>query len=165
MKSNLNKVFSKLSYASLFLWILIFQLIGYSIGKLSQDGIVTWYKSIIKSPLNPPDFIFPIVWGVLYVLLAFIGWHLHFHRNKLNARFVFNVYAIQMIMNWFWTPLFFQFHLIGLGFFWIVGIVFFVLMAIFASLNKFNLISILLVPYLVWLIYAGYLNYFIWVHN
>jgi benzodiazapine receptor len=155
----------KINYFSLFLWILTFQLIGFFIGKMTQSNITLWYQGLLKSPLNPPDVIFPIVWGLLYVLLAFIGWYLNDRRDKFDGNFIFILYSIQMIMNWLWTPLFFQWHLIELGFFWIIGIIFLVAMIIIRSLKKFKLVSLLLSPYLFWLMFASYLNYFIWVHN
>lgn len=164
-KQSYQNQHRKLNYVSLFLWILSFQLIGFFIGKMTQSNILGWYPGLLKSPLNPPDFVFPIVWGLLYFLLAAIGWYLSSHRDKLRGNFIFSLFMIQMIMNWLWTPLFFQWHLIGFSFFWIIGIVFLVITLIFQSMKNVKSISILLTFYLIWLIFAGYLNYFIWTHN
>lgn len=165
LKKSIKDQAKKRNYISLFLWIIIFQCMGFFIGKMTQSNIVGWYDGLVKSPLNPPDFVFPIVWGFLYVLLAVIGWYLYGQRNKARGNVIFNFYAAQMLMNWLWTPLFFQWHLIELSFFWIIGIIFILIITIFQCAKQFKLTAVLLAPYLIWLIYASYLNYFIWVHN
>jgi tryptophan-rich sensory protein len=60
--------------SGIILWVLIFQLLGYFIGRMTQVNIATWYQTLNKSALNPPDFIFPIVWGILYIMIALAGW-------------------------------------------------------------------------------------------
>jgi benzodiazapine receptor len=155
----------KEKYISLFLWIVIFQLIAFFMGEITQSNISGWYHGLAKSSLNPPDVVFPVVWCLLYILLAVIGWYLYGQRKKAKANFIFSIYSIQMVMNWLWTPLFFQWHLIGLGFFWIIGIIFLLILTIFQCMKNFKSIAILLIPYLIWLIFASYLNYFIWIHN
>ncbi|MCX7124261.1 MAG: tryptophan-rich sensory protein [Gammaproteobacteria bacterium] len=163
-KSSINKNLRK-NYISLFFWIIAFQCVAFFLGKMTQHNISDWYHALAKSSLNPPDFIFPIVWGFLYIVLAVVGWHLYGQRTKAIGNSIFNSYAAQMVMNWLWTPLFFEWHLIGLSFFWIIGIIFLLIVTIFQCLKNFKLTAVLLSPYLFWLIFASYLNYFIWIHN
>lgn len=155
----------KKNYVLLFLWILVFQGIGFFIGEMTRSNISGWYHTLIKSPFNPPDYVFPIVWSILYILLAIIGWYLYGQRNTRNGRMIFNGYALQMIMNWVWTPLFFEWHFIAFSFFWIIAIIFLVIWVIFQSYKKFKLVAVWLTPYLMWLLFASYLTYFIWMHN
>ena len=156
-------MFKKVS--GIMLWILIFQLVGYLIGRMTQVNIATWYQTLNKSVLNPPDFIFPIVWGILYIMIAIAGWWLWQNRKKHGATAALFFYVIQVLMNWAWTPIFFQYHLIKLGFYWIIAIIVLTLITILLSLNKFKFAAIMLIPYWFWLLFASYLNYAIWMKN
>jgi benzodiazapine receptor len=148
-----------------FLWILGFQIIGYLLGKITQANIVTWYRTLNKSILTPPEIVFPIVWSILYVMLALVGWSLWLRRHQARGKLSLLIYVIQMLMNWAWTPIFFSLHFVVLGFYLIVAmmIITFILMFISWKNNKF--ISILLTPYWFWLLFAGYLNWAIWMKN
>ncbi len=152
-------------FLSLVLWIIIFQVVGYLIGQMTQSNIVTWYQTLNKSAFNPPQLVFPIVWGILYLMLAVAGWSLWEQRKKARAKLALLFYGIQLLMNWTWTPLFFQFHLIQLSFYWIIGIIVLTLVTIFFTWNKFKLATVMLVPYWFWLLFASYLNAVIWIKN
>lgn len=150
---------------NLFAWILIFQLVGYLMGQITQSNIATWYQALNKSTVNPPDFIFPIVWGILYVMIAIAGWSLWQQRHQAGAKPALLFYGIQLLMNWAWTPIFFQFHLIPLSFYWIIGIAVTTLLTILFALRKFKLTALMLIPYWFWLLFASYLNWVILVRN
>lgn len=150
---------------SLFLWIFTFQFVGFLLGKLTQSSIDTWYRTLHKSLLSPPDILFPIVWSILYVMLAFAGWLLWQKRNELRAKIAFIFYSIQLVMNWLWTPIFFYFHWTQLGFYWIVTMVIFTLITLLLTLQRYQLCSILLIPYVIWLSFASYLNWVIYIKN
>ena len=147
------------------LWILIFQLIGYFLGTITQVDIATWYQTLHKSSLTPPAIIFPIVWSILYAMIAISGWYLWQHRQYPEAKKALGFYGAQMVLNWAWSPLFFNFHLIALSFYCIILIAFLTLITIFIAKNKFKFSSIMLVPYFIWLVFAGYLNGAIWMLN
>ncbi len=151
--------------SGIILWVLIFQLLGYFIGRMTQVNIATWYQTLNKSALNPPDFIFPIVWGILYIMIALAGWWLWQHLNKPGANVALFFYVIQVLMNWTWTPIFFEFHLIQLGFYWIIAIIVLTLITILLSWNKFKFAALILIPYWFWLLFVSYLNWKIWMKN
>ena len=153
------------NFLQLLFWIIAFQFVGLLIGKMTQNNISVWYHGLIKSPLNPPDFVFPIAWGFLYVILAIVGWYLYKNKSRNNGKLIFNLYVIQIFMNWMWTPLFFQWHMIGLSFFWVVAMILITLVAFLLCIKHFKLVAVLLSPYLLWLIFASYLNYFVWLNN
>jgi len=150
---------------TLILWIIAFQLIGYGMGLLTQANIDTWYPTLQKSILTPPPIIFPIVWSCLYVMLAIAGWSLSENINRPNGRLIFGLYAVEMLMNWAWTPLFFHFHLIQLGFYWIILMTILTIIIIILAKKQFKLAYFLLIPYCLWLFFAGYLNWAIWMKN
>jgi benzodiazapine receptor len=155
----------KKSIVKLFAWILSFQIIGMLMGKMTEANITTWYVYLNKSPLNPPTIVFPIAWTLLYIMIAIAGWQLWENRHDKQARLALPFYSIQMIMNWLWTPIFFQLHMMQLGFYWIIGMVFLTLITIFITRNKFKLTTFMLTPYVFWLMFAAYLNGWIWLNN
>ena len=147
------------------LWIVVFQVVGFFIGKMTDVNIATWYQTLNKSILTPPEIVFPIIWSLLYVMIALAGWSLWQNRNKSGAKLALFFYVIQVVMNWFWTPIFFKFHLIALGFFWIIAIALFTFITIMLTWRQFKFSACMLLPYLFWLIFASYLNWAIWVLN
>lgn len=142
-------------------WIVGFQAVGFLLGFITKNNISSWYGGLIKSELTPPPFVFSIVWPLLYLLLACLGWRIwKEQRNNPNrdSRNIWFLFITQMIMNWLWTPIFFQFHFIGLGLiflFLLIGINSYISW----KLRNKNLIqSLLFLPYILWLIFATYLN-------
>lgn len=146
-------------------WILVFQIIGYFLGTLTQANIATWYQALHKSSLTPPAIVFPIVWSILYVMIALSGWNLWHHRQQPKAKTALGFYSAQMILNWAWSPIFFNFHLISVSFYCIILITLLTLVTILLTKDKFKLSSILLIPYFIWLLFASYLNGVVWMLN
>ena len=147
------------------LWIVVFQVIGYCMGRITQHDIATWYSTLHKSMLTPPDIVFPIVWSVLYCMLAVSGYSLWQHRHQPKAKLALVFFGLQVLLNWAWTPLFFYFHWIEASFFCITAIIILTLLTIISTGNRNKLSCFLLIPYFIWLIFAGYLNAVIWMLN
>lgn len=146
-------------------WILVFQIMGYFLGAISQVNSATWYQALHKSSLTPPAIVFPIVWSILYAMIAISGWYLWQHRQQPKAKTALGFYSAQMVLNWAWSPLFFNFHLIAMSFYCIILIALLTLITILLTKNNFKFSSIMLIPYFLWLLFAGYLNYVIWMLN
>jgi len=146
-------------------WIIIFQFIGFFLGHISEVDVASWYQTLHKSSLTPPGIVFPIVWSILYVMIALSGWSLWQHRKEPKAKMALGFYSIQMILNWAWSPLFFNFHLIAVSFYCIVLIAFFTLITILLTKKNYKLSCFMLIPYLIWTIFAGYLNGALWMLN
>ncbi len=147
-----------------FIWISIFQLIGFGFGWFTKSN-QGWYSSLVKSSLTPPNIVFPIAWGILYTLLALIGNFLWRHRQDSVARALLVFYAIQLLFNWLWTPVFFSWHLLNAGLIIIIIIAVFTVIIIVKAWNNYRLISYFILPYLFWLLFACYLNFVIWIYN
>ena len=147
------------------IWIVVFQIIGYCLGRITQHDILSWYPTLHKSTLTPPDIVFPIVWFVLYCMLAISGYLLWQYRNQPTAKLALVFYGLQMLLNWAWTPLFFYLHWIGVSFLCITAIIIFTLITIIITRNRYTLICAMLIPYFLWLLFAGYLNAVIWMLN
>ncbi|MFJ1269597.1 TspO/MBR family protein [Legionella lytica] len=156
-------ILSKKNGTKLIIWILSFELIGFFLGLLTQANILSWYEGLHKSILTPPGWVFSIVWPLLYAFLAIVGFHLWQHHRHPRSAKVFNLYLVQLIMNWLWTPFFFQFHWLGFSFLWLLVMV--VLNAFLIIKIKESTLRLLLIPYFLWLSFASYLNGVIWLLN
>lgn len=139
---------------------------------LALSGIVGWitsdamglYEAAAKSPLTPPSSIFPIVWTILYILMgvgAAMVWRTDFPgRNR-----ALKVYGLQLLVNLIWSILFFNLQMYGFAFFWLLLLL--VLIAVMIGLfwRVSPTAAILQIPYLIWVAFASYLAYSIWVLN
>ncbi|PWY54337.1 tryptophan-rich sensory protein [Legionella qingyii] len=150
----------------LVIWILFFELVGFFLGLLTQANIYSWYEELHKSILTPPGWVFSVVWSILYAFLAIAGFTLWKNRNNPETKTILSLYLVQLMMNWIWTPLFFQLHWLGFSFLWIVIMVGLNAAIILITIkSKEKGILLLIIPYSLWLIFASYLNGIIWTLN
>ncbi len=128
--------------------------LGTASGLSSVGGADSWYRDLMKPPGTPPPWIFGPVWSVLYLMMGTALGRL-IHRRAWPAVAVF---GFQMVMNLAWTPVFFGAHQIGAA----LGVILFMwlglLVTILVARKSDPLAPWLLVPYLVWVSYASYLN-------
>lgn len=158
----------KKDYAHLAIWIISFEAIGLLLGFMTKNNISLWYNHLVKSELTPPAITFSIVWSLLYMLLAVLGWSI-WKEQKVNpnreSRNIWNLFVVQMIMNWLWTPIFFQFHWIGFSLAWLIVLTFLNLVLLCKLMNKSTVQSMFYTPYVLWLLFATYLNAVIYWFN
>jgi tryptophan-rich sensory protein len=141
-------------------------IIGFTSGFFSATGVGTWYQTIIKPSWNPPNWIFGPVWTALYILMGvalYLVWKQPDSQAQKTTAIIF--FGVQLMLNFFWSFIFFKQHAIGGALIEIVVLWVFILITIFsfASINK--LAAWLLVPYISWVSFAGILNYTIWQLN
>ena len=124
-----------------------------------------WYNSLTKPVLNPQAKIFPPVWTILYILI-FISLFLFINASSTSSKYKGYIYfAIQLFLNLIWSPVFFIMQNIGFALFIIILLDIFVFLTI-KNFYKFSKISaILLIPYLLWILFATYLNISYFVLN
>lgn len=149
----------------LFLWIIVLQLIAYGMGVITKANLDPWYFSLYKSLLTPPDYIFGIVWGVLYVMIAMVGWQLYQYKKPMSIRELRFAFAAQLVLNWLWSPLFFYFHQTGLALICLIAIVLFTARFLTLAWGRWRILFWLLLPYWLWVCFASYLNFVIWYGN
>jgi benzodiazapine receptor len=142
--------------------LIIIILLTLIISFLSMTKIDNWYLTLNKSILTPPGYIFSIVWIILYILMSISVWIIlaSLQKDKILSLPII-LYIIQLILNFTWSPIFFRYHQINIAFLILIyiWILVFIVMIIFYSINK--LAGLLLIPYLIWLSFALYLNYYI----
>lgn len=145
-------------------WMGSLILIGSLIGNFSMNEVDTWYHQLNRSPLTPPDYVFGIAWTILYATIGLAGW-LIWSENDSKQPLLKIIYLAQLFLNWLWTPLFFVYHLTGTSLLNIFIMIILVFYIVFHSYKKNLPVAVLLTPYILWIIFAGYLNLYIWLYN
>lgn len=153
------------NHISLIIWIVALIAIGGVIGSLTKPEISTWYSTLNRSTLTPPNYVFPVAWTILYGIIGTCGWLIwrELLFPKLTA--IKTLYVAQLILNWSWTPLFFHYHLTGLSLVVLVAMDILVCALICLAYRKIKVVSLLMIPYLSWILFASYLNFYIWQYN
>ncbi|MBM3455025.1 MAG: tryptophan-rich sensory protein [Bacteroidetes bacterium] len=124
----------------------------------------SWYLSLKKSPFTPPSWVFPIVWTILYAFIIVSGIIFLMNRGKIRS-YGFFYYCVAWILNLAWSPFFFKWARPDLSFVIVVAMLIFIALNVreFYAISKLS--SYLLIPYLVWVSFATYLNGYIVVFN
>ncbi|MBD5398209.1 tryptophan-rich sensory protein [bacterium] len=145
--------------------ILICNLVGY-IGSFVQfNSLRAWYPSLEKSILNPPNFIFPVVWSLLYIIIGVSTCLSYKGVRKKDKNYIIFIYTLQLLFNFLWVVLFFGLRAPLMAFVEILFYIFIVLNMMNVYKKVSSLSYILLYPYLFWIIFASYLNLIIIIKN
>ncbi|WP_289730649.1 TspO/MBR family protein [uncultured Alistipes sp.] len=131
--------------------------LGALAGWLQRDSITEWYPTLLKSAATPPNILFPIVWGVLYLLMGISAGRI-LTAPAGNRGEVMTIWGIQLGFNFLWSILFFVARSPLLGMIGIVSLDALVMLYIAHSYRIRRDAAWLFVPYLVWILYATYLN-------
>ena len=140
---------------SVFIYVILALIIGSLASSNTADDV--WYQALIKSPLNPPGYVFGIVWPILYLLMSISAFRT-FNETK-------NLFLIQLLFNALWSWLFFAFQMPLLA---LLNIWLLIYLNIKINLKMFyidKLSGLLFIPYVLWLFFASYLNLFIVFNN
>ena len=140
--------------------------VGAISGFFTATGVESWYQTINKPSWNPPGWIFAPVWTTLYIMMGvalFLVWKSD--SSDILKKTAITLFAIQLVLNFFWSFIFFDQHQIGWALVEIIVMWIFILLTIFAFGNVSKLAAWLLVPYISWVSFATILNYTIWKLN
>jgi tryptophan-rich sensory protein len=132
----------------------------------TTPSIPTWYAGIVKPAFNPPAWVFGPVWTTLFVLMgiaAFLIWKKGLDRR--DVKIALGIFLGQLVLNTLWSIIFFGLRspggaLVEIAFLWLSILV---TIIVFAKISR--LAAWLLVPYILWVSFASYLNYSIWILN
>ena len=122
-----------------------------------------WYKNLIKSQLTPLDYIFPIVWTILYIMITISGYN--YIKNNPTDTYGISIFFIHLFFNIIWSYLFFTLKnpKLALADLILLWSTLFLTINHFYTKDKFS--AYMLLPYFVWVSFAGYLNLYIVVNN
>ena len=124
------------------------------------------YGELVKPPLSPPSIVFPIVWTILFILMGISAYFVYIARvDQTKKRTALATWAVQLFLNFTWSILFFNLHLYLLSFIWII-LLWIAILAMIIQFYKISPIAAYLqIPYLVWVTFAAYLNFGIFMLN
>ena len=139
--------------------------VGFLSGWLSREGQRIYPNIASLPPLAPPGWVFPVAWVLLYALMGYGAARVYSASEQGSRNWALNLFLIQLVVNFFWSPIFFNARSYGFAFFWLL-----LLLALVAAMTYFfgkvdRKAALAQVPYLLWLLFAAYLNYGVWKLN
>ncbi|XP_032783650.1 translocator protein [Daphnia magna] len=138
-------------------------------GSITRKYIKTWYDKDIKKPSwRPPNLAFPIVWTYLYLTMgyaSYLVWRDGGETLDGPARLPLMLFALQLVLNWAWSYIFFYFHNLKLAFYEIIVMHVTIASCVYTFKSVNETASYLMMPYLAWVSFACLLTYTIWRMN
>lgn len=132
-------------------------ILGFIVGLITRNSMEE-FKLLNKPKLSPPGYLFPIVWSILYILMGISSYLINSKKSK-------EVYYFSLFFNLFWSIIFFTLKLRLVAFLWLVVLVILVIKMIILFYKENKTAGLLQLPYLLWLLFAGYLNLSIYLLN
>ena len=157
MKQNTWKVYT--------FWIVFAEAAGALAGLLTRDGTRAYATHILKPPLSPHALVFPIAWTILYALMGIGAARVYLTPASGVRSRGLQLFLIQLAFNFLWSVIFFNFQAFGLAFVWLVILWVLILMMTLTFSKADRLSALLQIPYLIWVLFAGYLNFGVWRLN
>ena len=157
---NINKSKTKVYGIS----IVIALVVGGLSALLTNMGM-DQYRLAEKPALTPPEIVFPIVWSILFVLMGISAARVWIASEERQRNGGLLLYLIQLVVNFFWSVIFFNFQAYGFAFFWLLFLWLLVLLMIISFSKTDKIAAYLQIPYLLWLTFAAYLNFMVWMLN
>lgn len=134
-------------------------------GILSREGMEIYNETAIKPALSPPMWLFPVAWSILYILMGVGAARVWMEAPDPERSRGLNLYVAQLIVNFFWSLLFFNAQAYGFGVIWLL-LLWVLVLAMTLQFRKTDpLAAKMQIPYLLWLTFALYLNITVWQLN
>ena len=135
--------------------------VGLIIGAITSSSME--YNTLIQPALAPPSILFPIVWTILYVLMG-VSYGILESKSLVNTEIKF-IYYLQLFVNALWSIIFFTFEWRLFAFIWLLILILLIFTMIIKFYNKNKVAGLLQIPYLLWAVFASYLNLSIYLLN
>lgn len=146
-------------------WIVLAEAVGALSGWLTREGTRVFSETAVQPPLSPPMILFPIVWGILYLLMGIGAARVSLTPPSQSRSRGLNLFVLQLVVNFFWSLIFFNAQAYGFAFFWLLLLWVLVLIMILSFRKTDPAAAKLQIPYLLWLTFAAYLNAGVWYLN
>jgi len=160
-------MYSMIMLKNKFISFILFFIITYSASFIGGMATISfkepWYSELIKSNYNPPDWIFAPVWTALYLMMTLAIWFFWHSKNRdMNTIYI---YFIHIVFNTTWSIVFFGLHQILFALIVLLALIFLIITLII-RFKRVNLVSYyLMIPYLLWTLYALFLNFNLLILN
>ena len=149
----------KINWKVLVFSLLIVYLIAFLGSLFTSPSIDSGWYDTVRPSITPPNFVFPIVWNILFFLIALSLYFAWTSSDKIDRKIIFLVFGINLFLNLLWSFLYFGIQNPLLAFFELIFLWISILIMIFATYRINKVSSYLLWPYFVWVSFAGILNY------
>ena len=148
----------KIKITDLLIFIVGTELVGVLSGIIAGNSF-SFYKEIVRPPFSPPGWIFPIVWIILYALMGISAYFIYTSKVTVRQKnFALAVYAIQLVVNFLWSIVFFRLEMVGLSVIIILLLLLLIVVMICVFYRIRPVAAYLNIPYLLWTAFASYLN-------
>ena len=150
-----------------YVWCIVLTLAVGALSALFTMGNMDIYNDIVKPPLTPAGFLFPIVWTILYTLMGISAAIVIIKGREDGIKILpaIGTYIIQLAVNFFWSIIFFNFRAFLFSFAWLLLLWFLIIDMIFKFYRISKLSAYINIPYFIWVTFAGYLNLMIYIFN
>lgn len=138
-------------------------IVGFGASALTRDAMFK-FNMVAKPPLALPGFLFPIVWTILYIMMGVSSFLIFEYDTKGDVKLskikgkCVKLYVVQLIFNFFWSIIFFKFSMYKFAFAWLLVLWMLVLIYIIKTYKVNKVASYLMIPYILWMTFAAYLN-------
>lgn len=147
------------------LWVVLSEAVGALSGWLSRTGMQAFGEIAVQPPLSPLAILFPAVWTILYALMGIGAARIWLTEDSRSRSRGLNLFVAQLIVNFFWSLIFFNLNAYGFALLWLILLWVLVAKMILAFADTDKLAAWLQIPYLLWLTFAAYLNAGVWLLN
>jgi tryptophan-rich sensory protein len=152
-------------WKNVLVWVIISELVGVVAGLLTQNATEIYGQMALKAPLSPPGWLFPAVWSILYALMGIGAGIVFFQMPDQDRNRGLNLMVGQLVVNFFWPLLFFNAQAYGIALLWLILLLVLVIWMTLEFRKISPLAALLQIPYIIWLIFATYLNVAVWYLN
>ena len=155
----------KRNWKTYLFWIALAEGVGALAGWLTRDGN-EWYRQYVQQPpWSPPGWVFPVAWGILYALMGIGAARVSLTPPSKERSLGLNIFIVQLIVNFFWSLIFFNLRAYGFALLWLCLLWVLIVWMIAAFRQTDRWAAWLQIPYLLWVTFAAYLNWGVWVLN
>ena len=147
------------------LWVLIAEAVGGLSALLTRSGTKAFQAEVIQPSFTPPMWLFPVAWGILYALMGIGAARVYLAVPSEARSDGLRLYWLQLAVNFLWSIIFFNLQAYGFAFAWILLLLALILWMTLAFRRAEPLAAWLQLPYLLWVSFAAYLNWGVWVLN
>ena len=147
------------------LWIGLTEVVGAVSALLSREGMKLYESAVVQPPLSPPMWLFPVVWSILYALMGVSAARISVRPLNATTACGQKLFFTQLIFNFFWSIIYFNLGAYRAAFWWLLILWILVLAMILCYSEEDRTAAWLQVPYLAWLTFAAYLNFWVARNN
>ena len=146
-------------------WIGLSEAVGFLSGWLTRQGTKIYQTTVAQPPLSPPPAVFPVVWSILFALMGIGAARVYAAPPSSNRTRALLLFFVQLAFNFFWSIIFFSFGSYGAALVWLLVLWMLIAVMILTFYRVDISAALLQLPYLLWVTFAAWLNFGVWVLN